>query len=177
MSLYQKIKAHAYARNLRAFKMFYDNDELDLNPPYQRGAVWSVEQKRNLWKSLIMGLPVGSIFLNLRTQMDGYVVVDGQQRIRAILGFLHGEFAIPAAWLEPRFVSDGSGDMVTWSELSDIGRRVLGNGLNPISCYESSLPTAEEEAELYLLINFGGVEQTAEDQQRAEKVSKGEPLS
>lgn len=171
MSLLRKIQASAFARNIKGLYLLAVDGELDLNPPYQRGAVWSLEQKQNLWKSMLMGLPVGSIFLNLRSNHSQYFVVDGQQRIRAILDFFKDELSIPSAWLDAEHLGEGVGEMVTWSELSDVGRRILGNGLSPVSCYESKLKTVEEEAELYLLINFGGVEQTAEDKARATKVA------
>lgn len=176
MSVYRKVEARALARIQREFVNTYRDGELDLEAPYQRGAVWTLEQKQNLWKSMIMGLPVGSVFLNLREGHGRYVVVDGQQRLRAIIEYMSDEFALPSEWMEPDFLGDDAGDMVRWSDLSDTGRSCLGHGLSPISCYESRLKTVEEEAELYLLINFGGVEQTGEDRARAERVQAEEAV-
>jgi hypothetical protein len=73
-------------------------DRLDLNPPYQRGSVWGVERKRNLIRSLLMGLPIGAVFLNSRHIMQPDRVVDGKQRIEAILDFLGDGLAVPAEW-------------------------------------------------------------------------------
>lgn len=64
---------------------------LTLQPKFQRRPVWSSPQKSNLIESILLGLPVPEIFMQVKTDADGqseYVVVDGQQRITAILEFV-----------------------------------------------------------------------------------------
>src|SRR5690606_33557862 len=57
----------------------------DLDPPYQRGAVWNVEMQRALWKTLLQKLPIGSIFVNRRGYTDHVMrVIDGKQRLLAM---------------------------------------------------------------------------------------------
>lgn len=63
----------AYSFNAERFT-HGDQSLFDLGPEYQRGSVWTLEQRRNLIRSLIMGLPIGSIVLNDRS--PGAVVVD-----------------------------------------------------------------------------------------------------
>jgi hypothetical protein len=63
----------AYSFNAERFT-HGDQSLFDLGPEYQRGSVWTLEQRRNLIRSLIMGLPIGSIVLNDRG--PGAVVVD-----------------------------------------------------------------------------------------------------
>jgi 5-methylcytosine-specific restriction endonuclease McrA len=70
---------------------------LELAPPFQRKPVWSPKSKSYLIDTILNGLPVPEIYLQIRTDKEGntkYVVVDGQQRIRAILEFLNKEFAV-----------------------------------------------------------------------------------
>ena len=73
-------------------------------PPVQRTAVWNPKQVIDLWDSLFRGLPIGSFFLvkrsggrsaqvrGMRTGdrmvpvgQDGFDLLDGQQRMRAML--------------------------------------------------------------------------------------------
>ena len=70
-------------------------------PPIQRNAVWNIAQVERLWDSLLRGFPIGSMLLTHRTSVqnarqltsglqsmsssDGYFLLDGQQRTRALL--------------------------------------------------------------------------------------------
>ena len=66
-------------------------DNLTLQPKFQRRKVWSDRQKSNLIESILLDFPVPEIYMQLKTDADGrseYIVVDGQQRISAILEFL-----------------------------------------------------------------------------------------
>ena len=63
---------------------------LTLQPNFQRRRVWTNRQKSNLIESILLGLPVPEIYMQVKTDAEGrseYIVVDGQQRISAILEF------------------------------------------------------------------------------------------
>lgn len=76
---------------------FYKNDELKLDPWYQRRSVWNVAQKGYLLNTLFVKKPVPTIYvrhyLDLESEKSIKEVVDGQQRMRSILGYLDNEFA------------------------------------------------------------------------------------
>lgn len=63
----------------------YERDELNLNPPYQRNEIWPVKAKQLLIESIKKNYPVPNIFLYKKD--DVYEVVDGQQRVRSIVGY------------------------------------------------------------------------------------------
>ena len=70
---------------------------MELMPPYQRKPVWSLRNKSYLIDTILHSLPVPEIYLQINTDTTGntkYGVVDGQQRIRAILEFIEGAYAI-----------------------------------------------------------------------------------
>jgi hypothetical protein len=72
-------------------------ERLDLAPPFQRKPVWPLKNKSYLMDTIINGLPVPEIYMQVKTDVNGntrYVVIDGQQRIRAILEFLKKEYAL-----------------------------------------------------------------------------------
>lgn len=75
----------------------YRREELNLNPWYQRRAVWSRPQKSYLLNTLFEQKPVPTIYvrhaLDLEKEKSVKEVVDGQQRLRSVLEYHAGEFA------------------------------------------------------------------------------------
>ena len=73
----------------------HERDELDINPWYQRRAVWTRPQKGYLINSIHEKKPVPSIYIRHRIDLESEKslkeVVDGQQRIRCILEYRNGE--------------------------------------------------------------------------------------
>ncbi len=70
-------------------------------PPIQRNSVWNADQIEKLWDSVLRGFPIGSFLLSPRekgstarlidsreqkkSDSEGYFLLDGQQRTRALL--------------------------------------------------------------------------------------------
>lgn len=61
-------------------------------PPFQRGFVWSISQSSKLIESFLLGLPVPSIFLYKEHDTQRLLVIDGQQRLRSVFGFMENNF-------------------------------------------------------------------------------------
>lgn len=83
--------------NVSWFKKTFDAGELEMSPPFQRNPVWTDKQKSFLIDSVLKGYPIPEIYIQEKISADGrtqYIVVDGQQRIRSVLGFITGEFEI-----------------------------------------------------------------------------------
>jgi len=142
----------------------YDRGDLDIDPPYQRGQVWGQARKINLVRSLVMGLPIGSMFINRRSWIEPEVMVDGKQRMMAVREFFNDGFQVPSSWFRPEHV-EGKGEMIFFSELSDPGQLGLKNS-SMLNVYHTNFEgeTAEEqEKALFDLINFGGVPQGESD--------------
>ena len=77
------------------FRDRYLEGTLTLKPPYQRNPVWMARQKCHLVESVLMRMPIPEIFVQQSTDEDGsttYAVVDGQQRITALMQFV-GSYA------------------------------------------------------------------------------------
>ena len=75
-----------------------DSGELNYSPWYQRRSVWTTPQKSYLINTLIEQKPIPGIYIRYSLDLDRgktvREVVDGQQRIRAILGFCRNEFSV-----------------------------------------------------------------------------------
>jgi hypothetical protein len=93
------------------FRKEREEKSLDLSPNFQRRPVWSDEQASYLIDTILSGLPVPEVYIRSESSAEGkttYEVVDGQQRIRAILKFgandleLSGD-DVAAKWQSKRF--------------------------------------------------------------------------
>ncbi|MEW8027662.1 MAG: DUF262 domain-containing protein [Candidatus Thiodiazotropha endolucinida] len=68
-----------------------------MKPPFQRNPVWVDRQKSFLIDTVLNGYPIPEIYLQESVTAEGkarYIVVDGQQRLRAVLEFIEGKFSI-----------------------------------------------------------------------------------
>ena len=146
-------------------------DKFTLDAPYQRGSVWTDENRRALIKSLIMGLPVGAVIVNHRGYTGDviYSVVDGKQRVETLRAFADDRLDVPTDWFEPEWVTDPSKPMVTYSGLTQRGQR--GFEFFGITTLEAKVKGIAAEAEIYGLINTAGVAQTDADIANAARVA------
>ncbi|MGV9677576.1 DUF262 domain-containing protein [Nocardia sp. NPDC003482] len=74
-----------------------DSKELILQPEYQRKAVWPNRAKVSLMETILLGYPIPEIYLAYETSPDGeqtVSVVDGQQRLTALLEFLDNKYPL-----------------------------------------------------------------------------------
>ncbi len=79
------------------FKKTFDAGDIVVKAPFQRNPVWSDRQKSSLIDTILLEYPIPELYMQELTDAAGnqkHVVVDGQQRIRAVLSFLAGEFEI-----------------------------------------------------------------------------------
>lgn len=67
--------------------------ELILDPEFQRNSVWKTTQKTELVESILMGIPIPVIYL-FESKDGKKQVVDGRQRISAIIDFLENRFRL-----------------------------------------------------------------------------------
>jgi hypothetical protein len=88
------MRYHMSTQTIAWFRDRYRDGSLQIKPPYQRKPVWAARQKCYLIESILMGLPVPEIYVQATTSPTGetnYAIVDGQQRIRAVLQFVGSE--------------------------------------------------------------------------------------
>lgn len=159
--------------------------EMDLNPPYQRGDVWTMEQQRNLVRSFISGIPVPAIILNDRHAVkfrgfDGeldtrYGVIDGKQRIIAIVKWFSGELEVPAAWFSEDMLAPNlkttNDTLVAYSQLSRPGQLICATDFT-IPVAEGRMTNMAQEAEVFSLVNRAGTPMTMADLERAYRVQQ-----
>ena len=76
---------------------------LELRPDFQRREVWSEAAKIMLIDTILKNVPMPKILVNsiLRDGVTYRVVIDGQQRLAAIIGFLRDKFALASPCAVP----------------------------------------------------------------------------
>lgn len=169
-----------------------ESGEIDINPPYQRGAVWTEDQQVALMRSLLSGIPVPDIIINDRhgswwtdnatydrdnpAGVASWAVVDGKQRLIALAAWFRGDLAIPASWIPAEEIArserTADGLYVRSTGLTELGRRMTGERiLLPVS--EGRMSSLQDEAAVYLLVNGGGTPQTDADMANALRVAEG----
>lgn len=87
------ISADGYPMSIGELTSLYRNGELIIRPEFQRFFRWSDLQKSRLIESLLLGIPIPSIFV-AQTDTGTWELVDGLQRVATILemqGELIGE--------------------------------------------------------------------------------------
>lgn len=70
--------------------LLHASGQINLEPGFQRDSVWTSGDRRRLIESVVAGKPLPNVFLYKRHDERGrleYDVIDGKQRIEAILAF------------------------------------------------------------------------------------------
>lgn len=107
----------ATTQDISWFLDFVRNEQLDLEPTYQRRSVWSPRERRFFLDTIFRGYPSPAIFLHKRVDpVSGkqvYEVVDGKQRLETIIRFVNNKIAIEKDFGDARL--DGK----KWRQIED----------------------------------------------------------
>ena len=133
-----------------------------LDPPFQRGAVWSHDQKVAWIETLLRGLGLPAIFVNqFPEEHESYafkeVVIDGQQRLRATAEFMTDKFRV-------------RGEL--WSEQSTLFHRQFCHTRSMCNVVMCKYDTLKECAELYLKLLTAGTAHTPAEIKKAKDYIK-----
>lgn len=113
--------------SINDFLEWSNNNQLELNPKFQRRSVWTDTARSYLMDTIVRGKPIPKVFirqkLNVTTRQSVREVVDGQQRLRTILSFLKDGFTI-----SPKHHATYGGYF--FSQLSEVDDTIQANILN-----------------------------------------------
>ena len=133
-------------------------------PKFQRKFVWDIKDASRFVESLLLGLPVPSIFLSKEFDTGKLLVVDGQQRLRSLLCFYDGvweptskDFHLKR--VQPEF--EGR----TYATLRDEDRRQLDDAILHAIIFKQDEPSEDESSvyEVFQRLNTGGNELTPQE--------------
>ena len=78
---------------LSTLREMVDDGDIIPNPEYQRDYVYTDKQASKLVESVLMGIPIPTIYLCVEED-NTYSVIDGQQRITSLIRYLKNEYAL-----------------------------------------------------------------------------------
>ncbi len=122
-----QVHTDAYPMSIGEMINLYNDGEIEIHPEFQRVYRWSHEQKCKLIESILLGIPLPSIFVSQRD--DGvWDVVDGLQRLSTIFSFLgvlkdeNGELCKPLVLSGTRYLPLLEGKV--WEDKHDRTREI-----------------------------------------------------
>ena len=110
------MKSEPKTRTLQNLADAYSSRELRVKEEYQRGTVWKLPQKQGLIDSLLRDYQIPLFYVHLESRMNEYTrevektawIVDGQQRLAAIVDYRKNVFPLPDA-------PAGAGNQPAWA--------------------------------------------------------------
>lgn len=123
---------------------------VNADPEYQRGLVWSLENKKSYIRHLFNENNSSGVFVFAHNDYanDGYLyeIIDGKQRLNTIIDFYLNRFSV-----------DLKGKNVYYRDLSPLDVRLYENRI--IQCIEFKNLTESDKMKIFLNVNADGVVQ------------------
>ena len=140
----------------------YRDSRYVVNRRYQRKLVWTLDEKRRFIDSIMNGYPVPIILLaeNRRGDRNEFEIIDGMQRLNAIMSFLENEFSVDGQYFDLNTMADtkallDSGTLIQQEPVLPRSKCVrIAAYTVPLSIYEFS--DKQEVDEVFRRINSGG---------------------
>jgi uncharacterized protein with ParB-like and HNH nuclease domain len=81
----RQVRTDAYQMSIGEIVSMYDSHEIVIDPEFQRLFRWKIGQKSRLIESLLLGIPLPSIFV-FEKENGSWELIDGLQRISTVFG-------------------------------------------------------------------------------------------
>lgn len=131
---------------------------IDMEPDYQRGLVWEEKNKIALLDSMFKGIDIGKfVFITKASENTNepfYEILDGKQRLNALLDFFNDEFKYQGYY---------------FSQLCPPDQRYLNRYIISVAQTEEPL-SDKEKYEYFLSLNIGGIPQSEEQIKKVKKL-------
>lgn len=151
----------SYSHPISDVRDWNDSCRLELRPDFQRNEVWSKAAQIMLIDTIIKGIPIPKVYIKsiIRDGNTYRVVIDGQQRLTAILKFVKNELALKKPYI-------GEHQDKKFSELPpEVQNQILRY---KIDINEIFNPTDEEIRDLYSRVNKYTVQLNKQELRRAD---------
>lgn len=150
-SLFDDLNISEITSDIRGMLNDYTSNVYNFNPEYQRDLVWSTEQKQAFIKALIIGdvdLCPTFIMEPFSKGKREYEVLDGKQRMMAVIDYIRGKFSIDDLYYKDLSLGDVSRLMYSPFKYRRIQYYDKKKGFSEM--------TIEQKVELFLQINEYG---------------------
>ncbi|MCM1161345.1 MAG: DUF262 domain-containing protein [Roseburia sp.] len=155
------MKWESYSHPISDIRDWNSNNRLELRPDFQRNEVWSRAAQIMLIDTIIQGIPIPKVYIK-SVMNDGKtyrIVIDGQQRLTAILKFVQNEFPLKKPYA-------GEYQNKKFNELpDDVQNEILRYKIDIDEIFN---PTDEEIRDLYSRVNKYTVQLNKQELRRAD---------
>lgn len=160
-----KIVSYNVANTVEVLKLKVDNDEINLKPEFQRDFVWDIQRASLFIDSLIIGLPIPSIFLGKSKDDENFIVIDGQQRLKSAYYFMTGKFISndTESVFALKNLHDRDWDGKTFAELEEKYKRRIKNAVLNTTIIEDINSRPDVVHDLFHRLNTGGMPLTDQE--------------
>jgi hypothetical protein len=133
-------------------------------PEFQRGFVWDLKDASRFVESLLLGLPVPSIFLSKEADTGKLLVVDGQQRLLSLRYFYDGIWEPTKREFSLRGV-DRTFEGKTYKGLREEDRRRLDDAILHVTVFKQDEPSEDQSGiyQVFERLNSGGKKLTPQE--------------
>lgn len=145
----RKISTQAYDKSVSDIVRMIEDNDITLNPEYQRNYIWDNKKSSLLIESIILNVPIPVIYVS-QEEDDSWTVIDGLQRLNSLYRFFQRDFKLSGL------------EILTELNKSDVkslnpkALRVLKNGLlRIIVISHDSHP--EIKYDVFMRLNTGAV--------------------
>lgn len=154
----------------------YRENQIVVNRKYQRKLVWSETEKVCLIDSILKGYPIPLILFAEYAGEDGrtyYEVLDGMQRLNAIVGFLENEYPVHQKYFDIKQLArvqqaESEGLFVGYHGEAVHTPQICANLLDYQLAVTSYKVESEENVfEIFRRINSGGRQLSSQEQRQA----------
>lgn len=146
----RKLYTQKSDRSLGDLVSMISKGSLNLSPDYQRSFVWKKNQQSKFIESILLGIPVPTIFISENSDST-YEVVDGQQRLTTLQEFWFDKLKLT----QLQTLTEYNG--MTFSTLDDTTKNLLENSrtMSVVSILKDSSP--EIKFDIFQRINEGAI--------------------
>ncbi|NQU51129.1 MAG: DUF262 domain-containing protein [Bacteroidetes bacterium] len=160
-----KIVSYNIANTVEVLKFKIDNEEIDLQPEFQRDFVWDINRASLFIDSLLIGLPIPSIFLGKSKEDETYKVIDGQQRLKSVYFYMKGKFITNGQELifGLRKLENRDWNGKTYDELDEKYKRRIRNAVLNTTIIEDIDSNPRLVHDIFHRLNTGGMSLTDQE--------------
>lgn len=155
------MKWESYSHPLSDVRDWDTNKRLELQPDFQRNVVWTKSAQIMLIETILKDIPIPKIYIKsiIKDQKTYRIVVDGQQRLTAILKFLNDDLKLNSPY-------SGEYKGLLFSQLPEVTQNDILR--YKIDINEINNPTEEEIRDLYSRVNKYTVQLNKQELRKAD---------
>ncbi|MBQ4861035.1 DUF262 domain-containing protein [Pseudoalteromonas sp. MMG013] len=116
------LRTQSYDKSVKDLIWMIDDNDIDLDPDYQRNYLWENKKASLLIESILLNIPIPVIYVAENNESQ-WNVIDGMQRLTSLNRFFKNEFKLSRL----EVLSELNG--LTFHNLPPKAKRMLGNGM------------------------------------------------